>query len=109
MQMSHVGKHADRLSVDCHSSDRERAFAERWKLENDRYRATLLSLLHSEMSTSGIGFPAQVQTGELTQDEATVAATVIQWLGTNCGFDFVRIALENCGYEIRRKEAACKK
>ena len=31
-----------------------------------------------------------------------VAATVIQWLGSNVGFGFLEEALRKCGYRIER-------
>jgi len=36
----------------------------------------------------------------LTKRERMVAATCIQWLGTNCGRAFLDKALEDCGYKI---------
>ncbi len=36
------------------------------------------------------------------QEEATLAATVIQWLGTHVGFDFVRLALRDCRYRMEQ-------
>lgn len=40
---------------------------------------------------------------ELTEREHRIIATIIQWLGTNVGFSFLRLCLERCGYEIVRK------
>jgi hypothetical protein len=37
----------------------------------------------------------------LTYRERVIMSTLIQWLGTNIGFDFLRRALKKCGYEIR--------
>lgn len=35
--------------------------------------------------------------------ERVIIATIIQWLGSNIGFDFLRRALDRCGYEIKLK------
>lgn len=39
-----------------------------------------------------------------TQAQATAAATVIQWLGSDVGFDFLKAALDTAGYEIVQKK-----
>lgn len=38
----------------------------------------------------------------ITNKEAAIAATVIQWLGSNVGFDFLRRTLAACGYKVVR-------
>lgn len=43
-----------------------------------------------------------------TQQEATLAATVIQWLGSPVGFSFLREALSAAGYEVAKKARAEK-
>ena len=42
----------------------------------------------------------------LTRRERMIAATCIQWLGSNCGMDFLRTALERCGYRLTRIDDA---
>ncbi|HXJ61825.1 MAG TPA: hypothetical protein VNU68_34730, partial [Verrucomicrobiae bacterium] len=37
---------------------------------------------------------------QITDNERYVAATVVQWLGTNCGFAFLMEALRKAGYRI---------
>lgn len=100
----HVGLHASRMEHPCHSTTREKAFAEQWKKENEQSwskQAVLNGLLYSRLALphehSMFG---EVTEGHATQREATIAATVIQYLGTNCGFDFVRLALKAAGYEL---------
>lgn len=39
---------------------------------------------------------------EVTPSERFVSATVVQWLGTNCGMSFLTEALRKCGYRISR-------
>lgn len=40
----------------------------------------------------------------ITGRDAAVAAEVIQWLGTNCGFAFLRQVLERSGYTLTQKK-----
>jgi hypothetical protein len=88
--IEHDGMHASRLQHA--SSFRESIFAESWKDENPDLlqirctNPTLASLL-----------------GRVpTQDEATAVATVIQWLGSNCGQGF----LHTVNAEISRHKEA---
>jgi hypothetical protein len=65
----------------------ERIFLKHWRRENKRQAGTnggygALELILSEDSNC-------IAAG-ITQRDATVAATVIQWLGTNCGRSFLR-------------------
>jgi len=39
------------------------------------------------------------------QSEASAAATLVQWLGTNVGFDFLQQALNAAGYDIVERPA----
>lgn len=66
--------------------DRERALARNWETANISPAWTspmLLALL-----------------GKCTQDQASAAATVVQWLGTEIGFEFLKTALKDAGYDI---------
>ena len=74
----------------------ERIFLKRWRSENKSRQAFnggagVLELILSEDSND--------YAADLTQRDATVAATVIQWLGTNCG----RAFLHECEREIERQ------
>ena len=40
---------------------------------------------------------------KLSMREQRIIATIIQWLGTNCGFSFLRKCIEECGYELKPK------
>lgn len=42
---------------------------------------------------------------EVTRRERMIVATVIQWLGSNCGMSFLGQALKRCGYKIVKDEA----
>ena len=54
-------------------NDREVSFAEQWKDQNSGMCHTLLYLIP-----------------DCTERDATVAATIIQWLGSNVGMAFLR-------------------
>jgi hypothetical protein len=105
----HVSKHADRLKYPCEQTTREKAFADRWKAENDagaawrNYgRGLLEMLLCSEQRGIFMQFPR-----DLTPQEATAAATAIQWLGTNVGWCFLEECVKAAGYILVRKETPC--
>jgi hypothetical protein len=68
------------------SNDAERIYAERWKKENERQPAinSGFTALEHILLPDGQRVPERV-----TQRDAVVAASVIQWLGTSCGHCFV--------------------
>lgn len=85
---------------------REAAFAAEWALENRanpgvNFGGGILCDLMVDQSKVDIFHRA---TGErrahIGQHEATVVATAIQWLATNCGMSFLERALKNCGYKV---------
>lgn len=100
MKIKHEGLHADRLKQ---GNPREVAFAEQWKEENQNHINALL-LRNLLIKSSGHPFmPFSGTVKELApydQQSASVAATVIQWLGSNVGIDFLRMALKRCGLKI---------
>jgi len=96
--IKHVGLRAFRLEEPLKYSLRERAFAEVWKEENTRQSyinhgaARLEMLLTPDDKTETKkrwSFWSGIMVKELTQNDAEVAATVIQWLGTNNGQAFL--------------------
>lgn len=74
-QVDHVGLHSGRLLPN-RNNTRERVFADQWRLENSQYD-TLRKLLPG-----------------YSQRDATVAATIVQWLGSNCGLAFLTNTME---------------
>lgn len=82
--MKHQGLFSQRLA----NNPRERAFAEQWEIENKLYHA--LNFL------VGVG-----DAKEITDRDIEVAATVIQWLGSNVGMSFLS--------EVIKKEAEVAK
>lgn len=80
----------------------EKAFADKWEKENKtdtcvHHGAGLLQALfdHGERSYGG-GYRVHA----VTASERFVAATVVQWLGTNCGFAFLLEVLRSEGMTI---------
>lgn len=73
----HTGLKAYRLGDDGPSSAREKAFAEQWQQEQNH---DLLAYLLGEPNHKG----------EVSERDAQVAATVIQWLGTHVGQAFLQ-------------------
>lgn len=76
-KIKHVSAHQHRLKF----NPLERRWAKAWKHQNDGAVLTLYDLLRP-ISPAGI-----------CQRDATVAATVVQWLGSPVGQDFVKSVL----------------
>jgi len=84
-KISHRGFFRERLKY--RDSDLERAFADNWERACKEYFRLENILDHK-------GSP------KITQRDATIIATVIQWLGTNVGFNFVVSNFLECGYTV---------
>lgn len=93
------------------SCNREHAFALEWERENkpDGGRGLsswgiLQALMFDQRSASSIPAPWWHMRARfwITNKEAAIAATVVQWLGTNVGMCFLEKALKACGYKIVR-------
>jgi len=90
MSIKHKGLRTNRFSRE----PKERIFAEAWEAENKRSaRYDLLDWLLAENPNQPLG--------EVTQRDATVAATVIQWLGSSVGQCFLRDVNEKIKNEIK--------
>lgn len=86
----HVGRYVDRLTKD---NPREVSFAERWAEENNERM----------LAGDSFGCTLEVLLGrKATQLDATSAATLMQWLGSNVGFSFMEESLRRAGYKIQR-------
>jgi transcriptional regulator with XRE-family HTH domain len=96
----HRGLHHVRTRHDLEFRDREReaAFAGAWEAANrhDAQGLTAVAPLLSELVPG------------CTQDQASTAATVVQWLGTTVGFEFLEQALGAAGYAVVDKRKAKK-
>jgi hypothetical protein len=67
-------------------NSRERVFAKAWQDENERYSESLLAWMIGDGSRPG--FPSA--------RDYTVAATVVQWLGTPVGKIWLDEVLKKC-------------
>lgn len=87
-ELVHRGVAHNRTQRDLQYRDRqrERAFSQAWEALNSRPLSTPL------VSTLLDG---------ANQAQASAAATVIQWLGSEVGFAFLTEALESAGYELQ--------
>ena len=66
---------------------RERALAKAWEAANKYQPVGLQPIIPSLIPGC-------------TQEQATACATVVQWLGSEVGFDFLKQALSQAGYEV---------
>ena len=88
--VKHVGRSEHRLST----NERELTFSQAWKREQERSHI-LQWLLCASMDQ-------QTQDRDLTQPEATCAATLMQWLGSPVGFCWLDETLQQAGYRLER-------
>lgn len=95
----HVGFAVDR----CRTSNMERTWAESWIENNSRWDT--LQALFERGDRNFSMFRARPRL-LISRRDAFVAATVIQWLGTNVGFGFVCESLKKCGYKVERIQTA---
>lgn len=75
------------------SNPREKIFADEWE---DSAKNILGYILSNSDSNRDDGIKSQ--------RDATIAATMMQWLGTPVGWNFLQQAVEKCGYELIKKE-----
>jgi len=87
--------------------NREKAFSQNWRKVNKKqaginYGLGVLQDLLIEQPVNPIK-PARMIL-KVSRRERFIVATVIQWLGSNCGFIFLDEALKKCGYKIVKDE-----
>lgn len=85
-------------------NDRELAFAEHWANECKpkswlNYGFGLAQNLFMYRKNNGLSSYSLAKI-ILNKREKMIAATCMQWLGTNCGWAFLMEALRKCGYKI---------
>ncbi len=87
----------------CRTSLRERAFTEKWLEWNKgaMFQHGILQMLCSDQSN----IFRIIYRPVLTKRDRYIAATVIQWLGTNVGFSFLQECLEHAGYKVIPKNS----
>ncbi len=107
--MKHRGLQVHRLDAPGGSTERERAFAEAWdKAQRENQALEHLLVVSAKEGDPGAFKPmgpfgpafAKKPLGDLTERDEIVAATLMQWLGTNVGFFYVQKALEKAGYRL---------
>lgn len=92
----HRGLHIDRTIGEFAQARRERALSTMWEQVNipspgvNNGRGVLEGILRFR----------EEPFVPITQRDATVAATAIQWLGTNVGFSYLETALRDAGYKL---------
>lgn len=101
-------KHPNR--GDCYErteySPLEKALADLWESENKKRRCVnygqgiLQDLFGRSHPTFGHRIPNFIHI--ITEKERWVVATVIQWLGSNCGQSFLNEAFRKAGFKIER-------
>jgi len=98
------GLHSHRLKKE-QNNPREEAFDRQWQKESlgQKNGRDILSMLFSIEGPDYNNHRKWLELGPPTNRDRIVAATVIQWLGSNVGFDFIGLAVRRCGYEIVRK------
>lgn len=92
-QIKHRGAWDERLEQSGLSIERERAFAAEWEAFADAgglQKLFLTSLLSSDSEPQFL----------ISKQDALVAATVAQWLGSNAGMSFLQRALRKAGLQI---------
>lgn len=82
-------------------NNREKHFSDLWIKENKKqswlnFGQGTLQDLFFDYDKNG----TEVAKVLINNRDRYIAATLIQWLGTNCGFGFLHEAMRKCGYEI---------
>jgi hypothetical protein len=107
--MKYRGLNVSRLAAPGGSTERERAFAEIWEeAQQDNQALHHLMIVSAKEGEPGAYKPmgpfgpafAKKPLGETSERDEIVAATVMQWLGTNVGFAYVEKALAKAGYKL---------
>lgn len=99
-----LGYETDRLKFDI--NDLENAFSSYWRKENKKSpginfgKGLLQDLFFAERKFPYV--PWKFLT--VTNRERLIVATVIQWLGTNCGFAFLCGVLRKAGYDVVKRK-----
>lgn len=89
----------------CEHNPRERAFADAWEKENVPNKGTnygygILQDLFCKPDPMWGHSVGGVADFVLSPKEREIAATAIQWLGSNCGWCFLGEVIKECGYEL---------
>lgn len=97
--LSHVGLNRSR----CENSVSEKAFAEAWSKRNDKPAGSAVGYLAQIMNPASAEWSLTDEHQVLTWRDCLVAATVIQWLGSNGGAAFLEEVLAVAGTSYLNK------
>ena len=112
----HRGIHANRLREAC-NNPREFAFAKQWEAEQTykileclfEVPATKDTPSATRVFSRAMANPDQwicLPLGDSPSDrDCRLAATLMQWLGSNVGMAFLQDALKRCGYKIEKSDS----
>lgn len=100
-----VGVAHGEIPPECKYLNREEVFAAGWETMNDPAKADRLTVLFHTRQRLDLDAPDEQlllfnDDPSPTRRERAVAATVLQWLGTNVGWCFLEETLEECGFVI---------
>lgn len=106
----HMSFEVSRLDHVAREGDTESAFADVWMAENHpELNRSINGGLGILWDLIGFGTEREWPFGRtegpcypVTTRDARVAATVVQWLGTNCGMSFLALALKQAGYRMEK-------
>lgn len=107
-----LGWQTNRLKFD--TKDIENALSANWVKENKKragmnFGNGILQDLFFERNGSPLNLLSPVKCHLIiTHRERLIVATVIQWLGTNVGFCWLREALSKAGYDIVKRKDVSK-
>lgn len=97
MKIKHTGASPHRLK----DNRIEQVLSRAWEQENNppAYMNGGHGILELLVASKGDGRP----TRDITQEEATAAASAIQWLGSPVGFGWLTETLAKAGHEVVKK------
>jgi len=110
VKMIPKGLHVNRLNPAA-DNPREVEFTAQWETKNKH--VDLLDALFSvpcylkdpdRCGHDTSNGPIKRPLGDVTKRDRVVAATIFQWLGSDCGIDAVRQSLARCGYRIEKTD-----
>lgn len=96
-KVTHRSNHYYRTKIKDAIGRREKIFARAWEKENQLIQRFTFGGICSKLDELMVQNNCLIP---VSQEAATAAATVVQWLGTNIGFTFLETTLREAGYNI---------
>jgi hypothetical protein len=106
-KLVHRGYHYDRTQIDDPQGKIEKAAADYWEKGTDfcsqpvSYAELLRAKISGNPFTGSFGQKVEVPDAPLTQAEATMAATVFQWMFTSIGRSALYEVCKAAGWSVR--------